>query len=212
MNARLVKADPAELRARRGRAFAVEIGTGDGRPAATVPLLDESGGRLAELFVQIRLVADSVDRYPAVEKSKYELRINRHPLLRLDFSRAMHTVPGCHWNVHAERGALTRLLARTNPEHSGELNKLHLPVGGARSRPCLEDFLQLLVDEFRFKAEPGARQAIEEGRIRWRARQLAAMVRDDPHIAARVLRELGCTIEDPPEGLPAPRHDRMRRW
>lgn len=160
-------------------AFAIEIGTATAKEAKTIPLL-KHGRRVAELFILIRLVADSAERYPAVAKSKFELRINRHPLLRLDFDREMHTVPGSPWNVHAERGAITNLLARNNPEHSGELSKVHLPVGGARMRPCLEDLLQLLVEEFRFDAMPNALQAIEDGPVRWRRRQLAAMVRDDP--------------------------------
>lgn len=193
-------------------AFAVELGTGGDRPAATVPLLS-NGHKVAELLVLIRLVVDSAHRYPAVAKSKFELRINRHPLLRLDFDRDMHTAPGSHWNVHAERGAITALLARNNPDHSGELSKLHLPVGGARMRPCLEDLLQLLVEEFRFDAMPGYQQAIEEGRVRWRRRQLAAMVRDDPEEAVRVLHgELGYTVTPPVSGAFPVRFDRLRRW
>ena len=178
----------------------------------TVGLL-RNGYKVAELFVQIRLVADSADRYPAVAKSKFELRINRHPLLRLDFDRNMHTAPGSHWNVHAERGAITSLLARNNPDHSGELSKLHLPVGGARMRPCLEDLLQLLVEEFRFDAMPDYQPAIEEGRVRWRRRQLAAMVRDDPEEAVRVLHdELGYDVTPPASGARPVRFDRLRRW
>jgi len=193
-------------------AFAVELGTGGGRPAATVPLLSK-GHKVAELFVLIRLVADSADRYPAVAKSKFELRINRHPLLRLDFDRDMHTAPGSHWNVHAERGAITSLLARNNPDHSGELSKLHLPVGGARMRPCLEDLLQLLIEEFRFDAMSDYQQAIEDGRVRWRRRQLAAMVRDDPEEAVRVLHdELGYDVKPPVSGALPVRFDRLRRW
>ncbi len=166
-----------------GLAFAVEIGTAKAKEAKAISLLHK-GNKVAELFIQIRLVADSVDRYPAVAKSKFELRVNRHPLLRLDFDRSMHSAPGCHWNIHAERCAITNLLVRHNPDHSGELSKLHLPVGGARMRPCLEDLLQLLVEEFRFDAMPGARQAIEDGRVKWRRQQLASMVRDDPEEAA----------------------------
>ena len=193
-------------------AFAVELGTAKAGEAKTLPLLHQ-GRRVAELFLLIRLVADSADRYPAVAKSKFELRINRHPLLRLDFDREMHTAPGCHWNVHAERGAITNLLARNNPDHSGELSKLHLPVGGARMRPCLEDLLQLLVGEFRFDSVPDAIKAIEDGRIRWRRRQLAAMVRDDPEEAARVMQdELGYEVKPPTSGARGVRFDRLRRW
>jgi len=66
---------------------------------------------------------------------------------------------------------------RNNPDHSGALCTLNLLIGGARMRPCLEGLLQLLVKEFRFDAMDNARQTIEEGRIRWRRRQLSAMVR-----------------------------------
>ena len=38
----------------------------------------------------------------------------------------------------------TPLLARCHPGHSGLLSQVHLPVGGARPRPCLEDFLDML--------------------------------------------------------------------
>ncbi|MGH3821780.1 MAG: hypothetical protein ACRDRA_02880 [Pseudonocardiaceae bacterium] len=192
--------------------FAIEIGTAKAKEAKTIPLLS-NGRRVAELFVLIRLVADSADRYPAVAKSKFELRVNRHPLLRLDFDRDMHTAPGCHWNVHAERCAITNLLVRNNPDHSGELCKLHLPVGGARMRPCLEDLLQLLAEKFRFDAMPGALRAIEDGRVKWRRRQLAAMVRDDPEEAIRVLtEELGYEVTPPTSGARGARLDRLRRW
>ncbi|MGB9045924.1 MAG: hypothetical protein WCC47_00640 [Pseudonocardiaceae bacterium] len=193
-------------------AFAVELGTAKAKKATSIPLLSQ-GRKVAELFIMIRLVADSADRYPAVAKSKFELRLNRHPLLRLDFDREMHTAPGSHWNVHAERGAVTGLLARNNPDHSGELSKLHLPVGGARMRPCLEDLLQLLVEEFRFDSMPDALKAIEDGRVKWRRRQLAAMVRDDPEEAARVLQdELQYEVKPPVSGARDVRFDRLRRW
>ena len=108
---------------------------------------------------------------------------------------------------------MTNLLVRNNPDHSGELSKLHLPVGGARMRPCLEDLLQLLVEEFLFDAMPGALQAIENGRVKWRRRQLAAMVRDDPEEAVRVLRdELDYKVIPPTSGVPGVRFDRLRCW
>ncbi|MGH3973991.1 MAG: hypothetical protein ACRDS9_11825 [Pseudonocardiaceae bacterium] len=94
-----------------------------------------------------------------------------------------------------------------------ELRKLRLPVGGARMRPCLEDLLQLLIEEFRFDSVPGAINAIEDGRVRWRRRQLAAMVRDDPEEAARVLvDELHYEVKPPISGAHGVRFDRLRRW
>lgn len=194
-----------------GLSFAIEFGTAGGQKAQTVPLL-RGGEKVAELYVRILLRADSADRYPAVAKSEYALRIERHPILRLDFYQHMHTVPCCHWNVHAERSALTALLVRNKPDHSGDLAKVHLPVGGVRNRPSIEDFLQLLVNEVGFDAQPGAQVAIEEGRVRWRRRQLAAMVRDDAEEAARVLRELGYDVAPPASGPRPSRTDRLTTW
>lgn len=194
-----------------GLAFAIELGTAGGQKAQTVPLL-RSGAKVAELYVRILLRADSADRYPAVAKSDYALRIDRLPILRLDFNQHMHTVPGCHWNIHAERSALAALLVRNKPDHTGDLAKVHLPVGGVRMRPSVEDFLQLLINEIGFDALPGAQAAINEGRVRWRRRQLAAMVRDDAEEAARVLRELGYAVGAPTTGPRPSRMDRLTNW
>jgi hypothetical protein len=39
--------------------------------------------------------------------------------VRLDYDRDAHTVPAAHWNVYAERGAVSNLLGKTNPDHPG---------------------------------------------------------------------------------------------
>lgn len=187
-------------------AYVVELGTAAGGKAQTVPLLHD--GRLtgAELFVQLRLVADHADSYLAVQKSKFELRYQRLPLVRLDFQRDMHTVPACHWNVHADRALVTKLLIQRDPEHSGELAKVHLPVGGPRMRPALEDFLHMLITQFGFDSGPSAKEAIDDGRLRWRRRQLATMIRDDLDETLSILRDKlgydvipreGCYVSEP---------------
>lgn len=114
--------------------------------------------------------------------------------------------------MHAKRAALAALLVRNKPDHSGDLAKVHLPVGGARMRPCLEDFLQLLIGELGFDAEPSAQSVIDAGRVRWRRRQLAAMVRDDAEEAARVLQELGYGVTEPTAGPRSSRLDRLAHW
>jgi hypothetical protein len=82
--------DPARRQvivSQAGTAFAVELGTLAAGEAQSIPLLDASGTKVANLFVEVRLVADSADRYPAVSKSLFELRIGRLPILRLDFNK-----------------------------------------------------------------------------------------------------------------------------
>jgi hypothetical protein len=197
-----------------GLAFAVEIGTAKAGEPQAIPLLSAET-KVAELVVSMRLVADSADRHPAVSRSRMVVRVDRrNPLLRLDYKKDMHTVPGCHWNVHAERSALTRVLARSNPDHNGELSKIHLPVGGFRMRPSIEDVLQMLITDFRFDSLAGAQAAIAAGRVRWRRRQLAAMIRDDAPEAIRVMEEeLGYKVTIP-DGVPsrATRFDRLHNW
>lgn len=191
--------------------LAVEMGTGSTGSAQAVPLL--TGGRkTADLFVSFRLQADHARRYLAVSQSIIELRVRRHPVLRLDFNRSMYRAPGCHWNVHAERGHASALLIRNDPEHSGELSDVHLPVGGARMRPCLEDVLQMLVQDFGFDALPEAQRVIDDGRERWRRRQLGALVRDVPDVAVRVLRELGYTVTEPASGPREINTMHLRAW
>jgi hypothetical protein len=79
---------------------------------------------------------------------------------------------------------------------------LHIPVSGSRFRPCLEDFIQFLLCECLFDAEAGWRANVDAGRERWRLRQCAAVARDAPEEAARVLRDLGYVVT-PPDPLPA---------
>lgn len=123
------------------------------------------------------------------------------PFFRLDYQHDATNVPGAHWNVHAERGAVSAMLARANPNHSGRLSKIHFPVGGIRHRPCLEDVLELLLNEFRIDAQPNAKEAICAGRHRWRTIQTKVIVRDAPELAAGVLRTLGYKIDPPASGV-----------
>jgi hypothetical protein len=169
---------------------------------------------LAHLRVMFQCTADAAGEYLAIERSDFGLYSidGRLPVFRLDFRRDMHTVPACHWNVHAESGPASRLLTLGNPDHSGAFSKLHFPVGGPRMRPCLEDFLGMLLHEFGVDRLSDASTVLCEGRERWRRRQIGTSVRDAPEEAARVLEELGYTVSEPPGG-PAPvKVDKLRVW
>jgi hypothetical protein len=168
-------------------------------------VLTRNGTHVAFLRVEFHCTHDTAGSYLAIQKSTFELlsAADRVPLLRLDYVRNAHTVPACHWNVHAERGAVSSLLGRTNPDHPGHVSKLHLPVGGTRMRPCLEDFIDMCAYEFRFDLRRDAADALEEGRERWRRRQAGTIVRDAPDEAVRVLTSLGYVVTAPPAG-PAP--------
>lgn len=174
----------------------------DGQP---IPICVD-GSHLADLVVAIFLDLDRTGRYLKAVRSDFKLNstLDRTPLLRLEYLADMRKEPIAHWQFHAERGAFSQLLARAHahrPEQvkkPHDLSSVHLPVGGERFRPCLEDFLQVLVVDCGIDCRTGWEETLRRGRESWRRRQLGSVVRDVPSEAVRVLREMGweCT---PPE-------------
>lgn len=142
--------------------------------------------------------------------------IDRTPLLRLEYDSSASVVPSAHWQFHAERGAFVHLLtiaSRTREVRGpGDLSKLHLPVGGERFRPGLEDLLELLIRDCGIDAEDGWEAAIKEGRKRWRVRQLRSAVRDQPEEAAEVLRNLGWQVSASHGSASTPHDDPFTHW
>jgi hypothetical protein len=166
--------------------------------------------QLAELRISFFLDLDRTQTYLKVVKSEFEVSstLDRNPLVRLDYLAEMNSDPIAHWQMHAERGAFSHLLARANvarPRRVGkphDLSSLHLPVGGERFRPCLEDMLQFLVMDCGIDHQDGWEKAVTAGREAWRRRQLGAAVRDLPAEAASMLKELGWSCEPPAEQPP----------
>lgn len=79
-------------------------------------------------------------------------------------------------------------------------------------RPCLEDFLQFLINEFRIDTLPDAFGVLADGRERWRRRQIAALVRDAPDEAVRLLTEIGYDVTPPESGERKPNTTALQRW
>lgn len=167
-----------------------------------IPLL-VGGEALASMSLAIYLGLDRSSRYLKTVRSDMVVKsvLDRTPLVRLDYRADMTSAPTAHWQIHAERGAFSHLLARAHAQTPSrvtkphDLSSLHLPVGGERFRPCLEDFLHFLVQECGVDSVVGWRDALEEGRASWRHKQVRAVVRDAQDDAAEVLRELGWSVE-----------------
>lgn len=168
---------------------------------------------LAKLELSIACELDSIGRYLAVERSSFGLlaALDRTPVLRIDYRRDMYNAPAAHVQVHAHRGVLSHLLSRAGHPHPHDMSALHIPIGGARFRPCLEDFIQFLIAECRFDSLAGWQDCVRDGRARWRRRQTAAVTRDMPEEAARVLRELGYKVESP-DPPPSDRQKALHNW
>ena len=179
---------------------------------AVVPLFI-AGQRTASLQITFLCRLDSVGRYLAIEQSTFGLHadVDRTPVLRFEYHRDMHSAPHAHIHVHAHRGALSHLLSKADHQTPHDISSLHIPVGGSRFRPCLEDLLQFLIEECRFDALPGWKPHVEAGRERWRRRQVAAVVRNVHTTAAKTLRDLGYTVE-PPRELPPEEHKALHSW
>lgn len=146
------------------------------------------------LLVAYILGLDAEGTYLTVEKSTYGLYTDENLdrlILHYDYIRDPdHGYPGAHLQLNGESETLAELcgLAGVNKD----LKKLHLPVGGTRFRPTLEDLVEfLIVEELIDDVREGADVAINDRREEWYRLQLRAAVRRDPQTAAEVLAELG---------------------
>jgi hypothetical protein len=154
------------------------------------------GEELAKLELSIACELDSIGRYLAVERSSFGLlaALDRTPVLRIDYRRDMYAAPAAHVQVHAHRGALSHLLSRAGHPHPHDMSALHIPIGGARFRPCLEDFIQFLIAECKFDSLPGWLDCVQKG--------TAQLVGRRTDIAAVRLRFTPAPARLPREGCP----------
>lgn len=178
------------------------------------------GEHLADLGLALYLDLDRTGRYLKTVQSEVSVHsvLDRTPLVRYEYRADMHTDPIAHWQVHAERGAMSHLLGRahaTNPaqvKKPHDMSSLHFPVGGERFRPCLEDVLQFLVVDCGVDSQQGWLDAVCDGRERWRRRQIGSAVRDVPAEAARILTELGWTVTPPENPRVRDHPETLRKW
>ena len=129
--------------------------------------------------------------------------------------------------MHTESAALTKAMedagnnrrvdrrrADTADGSSMRPADLHLPLGGPRFRPALEDVLEMLVVEFAIDCSQGWRASLREGRSLWRDTQLRAAVADNPEAAVEALIERGFKVEwtGSPEDRPGLRTEKLEQF
>lgn len=144
------------------------------------------------------------------------------PLIRFEYVRSSKEPPGAHIQVHAHRDEMAYLLRLADAGRPRQgfkrrrlprLSEMHLPVGGHRMRPALEDVLLFMKREFAITTVPGWRAVIDERLRNWREIQLMSAVRDAPEAAAEALRALGYTVQSPSVVRPrAPAEDAKLYW
>ncbi len=115
--------------------------------------------------------------------------------IRVEYERHKSHKPASHIQVDGESSGWAHGLGRLGRDHS-PLQKLHLPLGGRRFRPSLEDFIEFLIQEQMVPGKHASwKDGIEEGRQRWESMQTRATVRRNPIDAAKQLRQMGYTVK-----------------
>jgi hypothetical protein len=157
-----------------------------------VPLRLGRGAARGYLLVAQILELDPEGRHLATTKSQYGLYADEgleQMVLHYDYERSpAHGYPAAHVQVNGDSPALDELCRRAGVRK--ELKDLHLPVGGRRFRPTLEDLIEFLVIEGFADARSDWRGVIERHRRAWQERQLRAAVRRHPAAARRELEDL----------------------
>lgn len=194
----------------------VEINSDDGRVVGefTIPLIHgngqtselvtrESYSEIYKLNVRYELAIGEGESYLAVERSKFELRVVTAPGLRYEFERNYTSAPTAHIHLAGVTGLLSVALManyagrKQKGKRRGEMAELHLPVGGRRFRPSLEEFLFFIIAECGFQGRPGWESRLLAAREEWLDIQLRAAVHDHAAIAADTLRGLGYEVTPP---------------
>jgi hypothetical protein len=156
---------------------------------------------------------DGPSMFMAIDRADFKIyyRNGNEPLLRYEYERGSTEIPGAHIQVHAHRDETAFLLRlaeagrprdKLNRDRIPRLAEMHLPVGGHRMRPSLEDVLLLLQREFAIDTADGWRKVLDEHLREWRTLQVKTAVRDAPEDAANVLRALGYEVVPPAAGIP----------
>lgn len=157
------------------------------------------------------LGTDRSGKHLAVHASTFQLRDSRgkKPIVRVEYVRDAQRTPCSHIHVHAESGLFTQLLAATGHDSPAAVQSVHIPTGGDRFRPCIEDFIEFLISECRVAGRAGWRDEVKQGRDVWRAMQTAAAVRDRPEVAIEELERLGLSVSGKLVGDRPPARDRF---
>ena len=104
--------------------------------------------------------------------------------------------PGSHLHVAGHRDDLDSIYLG-DERKTRKLRDLHLPVGGKRFRPTLEDLIEFMVTEEMVVPRPQWRRVVDDHRDRWTRIQVKASTRRYQDDAAEALREAGWELTPP---------------
>jgi hypothetical protein len=155
-----------------------------------------AGEHRLDLHILYWCTWDFTGRFLAIHESKFALALPgvKEPLVRVEYEGRRDYAPS-HVQLHAQSNYLGYLLTlKPRRRKLPEVWHLHLPTGGKRYRPCLEDLVEFAVHDLGVDVKAGWEDLVEEGRARFRGYQLAAVIRDaikaDPDEAPDYLKRL----------------------
>ena len=114
-------------------------------------------------------------------------------LLHYDYEREKDIYAEAHIQVAGRHPPLERMLSELG-RRGDVMKRLHLPVGGRRLRPAIEDVLECLIAEKLVDAKPGFEEVLDESRRDYRRIQVAALVRSHQRTAAEALKAAGWEV------------------
>ena len=153
------------------------------------------------LFVSVlhTLELDDSGAFLTTSKSSYTLQEDDDTtsILTYDFVREPpNEFPEAHIHIHGESDVLSRMLHASGRNKSKPAD-LHLPVGGRRFRPCLEDIIEFCILERLVTPRDGWKQALNKSRDEYLDLQLRAAVHRNPKEAADALKHDGWRVSEP---------------
>lgn len=184
----------------RGPAAVVGTGiTGGNVKSEPMPLCTLADTPLS-LDVSSRLTLDGDEgQFLSVQSSYFGISVgdsdDREEVIHYDFEREKDLYTEAHIQVHARHAkfeAYTEELSVKN-----RLGRYHLPVGGRRLRPCLEDVIELLITENLVEPHDGWKRVLDEQRKQYRKIQIAAIVRKHHGTAIEELQRHGYVVINP---------------
>ena len=147
------------------------------------------------LGLSYRLRPDDEGQYLAVGSSLMGLFVDEameETLLHFDYERDKGDgYPEAHLQVAAESPAWNRVFETCDSaaDKKRSLEHLHLPVGGRRLRPTLEDLVEFLITERLVKGNEGWQERLTASRDQFLVNQMRALIRRFPTEAAAAVRE-----------------------
>lgn len=112
------------------------------------------------------LELDESGRFLTTSRSTYKLceAESGSPVVTYDYTRhPPNQYPEAHLHIHGRVENVQLMLERCG-RSKDKPDDLHLPVGGRRFRPCLEDLIEFCVLERLVEPRPGWQEAVNESR------------------------------------------------